>query len=76
MISSITTATVVAVAFGATLGFAATILLISLLVSKEMLSADSKRIALNLGRRLDVAIWPLLIVFLVIVAVKILEILA
>ncbi|MBS7641451.1 MAG: hypothetical protein QXJ19_07645 [Candidatus Bathyarchaeia archaeon] len=75
MISSVTTTTIV-VAFGATLGFAVTILLISLLVSKEMLSADSKRVILELGRRLDVAIWPLLMVFLVIVAVKILEILA
>ncbi|MEM3955728.1 MAG: hypothetical protein QW424_03130 [Candidatus Bathyarchaeia archaeon] len=76
MISSITTTTTVAVAFGATLSLAATILLISLLVLKEMLSVDSKRIALNLEERLNVAIWPLLMVFLVIVAVKILEILA
>ncbi|MBS7605941.1 MAG: hypothetical protein QXR62_00030 [Candidatus Bathyarchaeia archaeon] len=76
MISSITTTTTVAVTFGATLSLAATILLISLLVLKEMLSVDSKRIALNLEGRLNVAIWPLLMVFLVIVAVKILEILA
>lgn len=75
MISSVTTTTV-AVIFGATLGAAVTILLISLLVSKEMLSADYRRMILELGRRLDVAIWPLLLVFLVIVAVKILEILA
>lgn len=74
MISSVTTTTIIA--FGATLGFAATILLISLLVLKEMLSADSKRMILELGRRLDVAVWPLLMVFLVIVAVKILQVLA
>ncbi|MEM0313397.1 MAG: hypothetical protein QXQ41_02470 [Candidatus Bathyarchaeia archaeon] len=75
MISSVTT-TVVAVAFGATLGVAATMLLISLLASKEMLSADSRRKLIEFGKRLDVAIWPLLMVFLLIVAVKVLEILA
>ncbi|MCS7114987.1 MAG: hypothetical protein RMJ15_07275 [Nitrososphaerota archaeon] len=75
MISSVTT-TVVAVAFGATLGVAATMLLISLLASKEMLSADSRRRLLELGKRLDVAIWPLLMAFMLIVAVKVLEILA
>ncbi|MEM2393546.1 MAG: hypothetical protein QXW82_06305 [Candidatus Bathyarchaeia archaeon] len=75
MISSVTT-TVVAVAFGATLGVAATMLLISLLASKEMLSADSRRKLIEFGKRLDVAIWPLLMAFLLIVAVKVLEILA
>ncbi|MEM0489309.1 MAG: hypothetical protein QXD86_02015 [Candidatus Bathyarchaeia archaeon] len=75
MISSITTTTV-AVAFGATLGVAATILLISLLASKEMLSADQRQKLIEFGKRLDVAIWPLLIAFLLMVAVKVLEILA
>lgn len=75
MISSVVT-TVVAVTFGAALGVAATILLILLLASKEMLSADSRHTLLELGKRLNVAVWPLLIVFLLIVAVKILEILA
>lgn len=75
MISSVTT-TVVAVAFGAALGAMAVILLISLLTSKELLSSDSRHRLRELGRRLDVAIWPLLMVFLVIVVMKILEILA
>jgi len=75
LISSITTTTV-AVAFGATLGVAATILLISLLASKEMLSADQRQKLIEFGKRLDVAIWPLLIAFLLMVAVKVLEILA
>lgn len=65
-----------AVAFGATLGVAATILLISLLASKEMLSADQRQKLIEFGKRLDVAIWPLLIAFLLMVAVKVLEILA
>lgn len=75
MISSVTT-TVVAVAFGATLGVAATMLLISLLAAKEMVSADFRRRLVAFGKSLDVAIWPLLMAFLLIVAVKVLEILA
>lgn len=75
MISSVTT-TAVAVALGPALGLAAAILLILLLASKEVLMAGSGRAALDFGRSLDVAIWPLLMAFLVTVAVKILEVLA
>ncbi|MBC7129984.1 hypothetical protein H5T51_02035 [Candidatus Bathyarchaeota archaeon] len=73
MISSVTT---VATVFGATISIVAVIFLISLLATKEILTTDTKHILRTLGKNLDVAIWPLLLAFTLIVAIKILEILA
>jgi hypothetical protein len=76
MISSVTTVTTVAtLTVGAALGAAATIFLIFLLSTKEIVSADMKGRLKAFGRSLDVGIIPLLIVFSLIVALKVLEIL-
>ena len=76
MISTITTTvtTVATLAVGATLGALATLLLISLLATKEVVTADARRILRAFGRSLDIGILPLLMVFALIVAFKILEV--
>lgn len=75
MISTVTTTvtTVAALAAGAALGALATILLIFLLASKEVVTADTRRPLRILGRNLNIGILPLLIIFTLIVAFKILE---
>jgi len=77
MISTVTTTvtTVATLAMGATLGALATLLLILLLSAKEVSTADTRRTLTILGRSLDVSIIPLLIVFMLIVAFKVLEVL-
>jgi len=78
MISTVTTTvtTVATLAAGATLGALATILLIFLLSTKEVVMADARRVFTVLGRNLDIAILPLLMTFALIVAFKILEVIA
>lgn len=78
MISTVTTTvtTVATLAAGATLGALGTLLLIFLLSAKEVVTADARRALTYLGRSLDVAILPLLITFALIVALKIMEVLA
>ena len=61
---------------GAVLGMAASILLILLLAAKEIASTDSKPSLKHLSKALDVGIWPLLVSFALIVALKIVEVLA
>jgi len=78
MISTVTTTvtTVATLAMGATLGALAAMLLIALLSAKEVFAADRRRALAFLRRSLDVAIVPLLMVFALIVALKIIEVLA
>jgi hypothetical protein len=78
LISTVTTVTTVTATFaaGTVLGILATVLLISLLAAKEVVMADPRRAFRVLGKSLDVGIAPLLLAFMLAVAVKILEILA
>ena len=76
MISTVTTTvTVVTLAAGATLGAMATVLLILLLASKEMVTADTRQTLEAFGRTLTIGILPLLISFTLIVSFKVLEVL-
>jgi len=78
MISTVTTTvtTVATLAAGATLGALATLLLISLLTAKEVVSTNTKRHLTVLGSSLNIIILPLLVSFTLIVAFKILEVLS
>ena len=79
MVSTVTSTTVTTVTlFGITalLGLAAVLMLISYLVAKEMLGSTSNQRLQLIGRRLDVAIVPLLLVFATIVGSKIADALA
>ena len=76
MISTVTTTiTVATLSAGAALGAMSTVLLIFLLASKEMVSADTRKSLKALGRALDIGILPLLISFALIVSFKVLEVL-
>jgi len=77
MISTVTTTvtTIATLSFGVTLGSLATIFLILLLASKEVLTGDSRAPIRLLGRTLDLGILPLLISFSLIVAFKVLQVL-
>ena len=78
MISTITTTvtTIATLALGASLGALATVLLISLLSTKEIVSADTRPILQRLGRSLTISIVPLLFVFALIVGLQVVTILA
>ncbi len=79
MVSTVTTTTVTTVTlFGisALLGLAAVLMLISYLVTKEMLSASSNRRLQLIGRRLNIAVVPLLLVFATIVGSRVADVLA
>jgi len=76
MISTVTTTvTVVTLTIGATLGAMSTVLLIFLLASKEMVTADTRKTLQAFGRTLTIGILPLLISFTLIVSFKVLEVL-
>jgi len=79
MISSITTTTVSTInsteGFAASLALIALLALASVLVAKELSSAAQSPRVQRLGRGLNVAIVPLLMVFTAIVAAKLVEIL-
>lgn len=76
MISTVTTVTTVAtLAMCATLGAFASALLIFLLATKEIVTADARRSFKAFGRSLDIGILPLLLPFALIVFLKVLEIL-
>jgi len=70
-----TTTTVVALGQAAVFGAVSTVVLISLLILKELASASEGQKASTLGKMASVAINSLLFVFMVIVAVKVLEVL-
>jgi len=78
LISSVTTTvtTVASLALGVSLGIFVSILLILLLSAREVAAVDARRPLTALGRNLNVAILPLLLAFTLIVAFKVLEVLA
>jgi hypothetical protein len=79
MVSTVTTTTVTTVTlFGisALLGLAAALMLIGYLVAREVLSASSNERLQLLGRRLNIAIVPLLLVFATIVGSRVADALA
>jgi hypothetical protein len=73
-ITTTTTTTVVALSQTAIFGAIGVVVLITLLIAKELLSASENEKAMLLGRITSVAINPLLFAFLSIVAVKVLEV--
>ncbi len=77
MISTITTTvtTVATLAVGSALGALATFLLISLLSAKELVTADQKQSLKTFGKSLDVSVFPLFIVFSLIVAFNVIAVL-
>jgi hypothetical protein len=79
MVSTVTSTTVTTVTlFGisALLGLAAVMMLIGYLVAREMLNASESARLRTLGRRLNIAIVPLLLVFGTIVASRVADALA
>jgi len=77
MISTITTTvtTIATMSIGATLGALTTFLLISLLSTKELATADARHTLRTLGRSLNVSIFPILIVFSIIVVFEAMNVL-
>jgi hypothetical protein len=79
MISTVTTSTVssiTSVALFGTLGVIGTIVLITLLVQRELVSVSNDARLLRLQRVLSIAIWPLIVVFVLIAVAKAIELLA
>lgn len=78
MLTTITTTTItttiVALSQAAVFGAISVVVLIALLIAKELLSASENEKALLLGRVTGVAIYPLLFVFLTIVAVAVIQV--
>ncbi len=78
MISTVTTTTVTtitAIAMGSSLALVAIVTLLALLIQKELVTAATSPRAKALGRVLNAAIVPLLIVFLSTAIVKIVDVL-
>jgi hypothetical protein len=79
MISTVTTSTVSTITSAAlfgTLGLVGVLVLITLLIQKEILSPLKDVRVIRLQQALNIAIIPLLIVFLLIAATKIIEIIS
>ena len=77
MISTVTTSTVssiTSVTLIGTLGAISVVVLFTLLVNKELINASGDGKLLRLKRALNIAIWPLIVAFVLIAAAKILEI--
>jgi hypothetical protein len=78
MISTVTTSTVSSITSAAlfgTLGGISIIVLVTLLIQKELVSVADETRLLRLQRALNIAIWPLIVVFILMVFVKVNEIL-
>ncbi len=76
MVSTVTSTTVTTVTlFGisALLGLAAVLMLITYLMAREFLEASSSRRLRLISRRLNVAVLPLLLVFVTIVGTRVAE---
>jgi hypothetical protein len=77
MISTVTTSTVSSITSAAllgTLGIIGIVILLSLLVQKELVSTSSDTRLLRLQRTLNIAIYPLIMVFLLIFLAKVIEV--
>jgi hypothetical protein len=70
-----TTTTTAAISIAGSLAIIGTIVLISLLIAKELLSSHKVERTLFLSDRLDIAIIPLLLMFALIVITKIMDVL-
>jgi hypothetical protein len=75
MVSTVTVTTIAAMGLVASLSVFGGILLITFLVSKELLSASNGARKKLIARTLNISIIPLLISFTVVVALKVVEIL-
>jgi hypothetical protein len=79
MISTVTTSTVSSITsaalFGA-LGAIGTVTLVSLLLQRELVSISNDARLVRLQRVLSIAIWPLIVVFILIAIAKAIEILS
>ena len=78
MISTVTTttvSTVTTVALAASLGLVSVITLLSLLIQKELVTTATSPRAKVLSRALNIAIVPLLMVFILLTAVRVAEVL-
>jgi hypothetical protein len=73
MVTTVTTATTVAVAAGTSLVVIAVVSLVAALIQKEMASDSVDRRTLRISRVLNIAIYPLLVVFLVALVATALE---
>ena len=73
-ITTVTTVTTVASAVATTLGAVATVLLISLLITKELSDSHDGARSQKLARNTMLAITPLLFAFAMIVCVKVIEV--
>jgi hypothetical protein len=76
MVSTVTTATIVMVTSAAIAGSFALVgifTLLALVIQKELASSSKARFAKVLGQVLDIGIMPLLIVFALVVAVRVIE---
>jgi hypothetical protein len=73
MISTVTTTTVTTILGVGSLALAGILVLLTLLVQKELASASESRFAQTLNRVVTVAIVPLLLAFVAIVAYKVVE---
>jgi hypothetical protein len=79
MVSTVTSTTVTTVTLlglTAVLGLAAVLMLTSYLAAREILGASGQRRLRLLSRRLNVAVVPLLVVFMAIVATKVAAVLS
>jgi len=77
MISTVTTSTVSSITSAAlfgTLGVIGTVILVMLLVQKELAHTSNDIRLMRFRRTLNIAIWPLIIVFAIIFLSKIIEI--
>ena len=77
MISTVTTSTVSSITSAAlfgTLGAIGTVFLVALLVQKELTHTSDDTRLIRLRKTLNIAIWPLIIVFAVIFVTKIYEV--
>jgi hypothetical protein len=77
MISTVTTSTVssiTSVALIGTLSAITVVVLFTLLIHKELINASNDARMLRLQRALNIAIWPLIVAFVLIAAAKIVEI--
>jgi hypothetical protein len=77
MISTVTTSTVSSITSAAlfgTLGAIGIVILLTLLVQKELVSTSNDLRLLRLQRTLNIAIYPLIVVFLLIFVTKIIEV--
>ena len=77
MISTVTTSTVSSITSAAifgTLGAIGTVFLVMLLVQKEITNTSNDARLLRFRRTLNIAIWPLIVVFSVIFLSKIYEV--